>query len=67
MENSDSVKYLDGTQSLGILQELENYIYQVISSFWIFPILKPTRSGFMPVLDLDVVVDPGIDGYQLKW
>ncbi len=67
MENSDSVEYLDGTQSLGILQELEHWIDQDISSFRIFPILKPTRSGFMPVLDLDVVVDPGIDGYQLKW
>ena len=26
-----------------------------------FPVLKPTRSGFTPSLDLGIIVDPGID------
>ncbi len=61
MEISKLPENQDENQTHPTSQDLENESDQESSISPKFPILKPTRSGFMPTLDLDISVDPGID------
>ena len=61
MEISNPPENQDENQTFPTFPDLENESDQDIPSSQKFPILKPTRSGFMPVLDLDISIDPGID------
>ena len=61
MENADKPELPENINPLDISQEQELEIEEDLPSSQKFPALKPTRNGFMPDLDLDIIVDPGID------
>jgi len=61
MEISDSLEIQDQSQVFGATQDQDQESDEELLPQNKFPALDPTRSGFMPVVDLDIVVEPGIN------
>jgi hypothetical protein len=61
MDNSESLEIQDQSQVIDPTQDQDQESEEELLPQNKFPALDPTRSGFIPVIDLDIVVDPGIN------